>query len=441
MLALTLPSGRIASGRNLMRILYLSTQIPVPANSGYAIRMLSLLRAIAALGHSVDFLSLATDSAYNLQPLFDCCSSVATVLHKRDNMSRSTGYFGRLVALARGRPYAVDRFTSPEMRERITQILATTKYDCVFGDSIYALVNLMSTDVPVVLNCHNVEWVIFQKYAALERNPVKRVYATLEMRRLRNAERRACDRSVIAMTCSENDLRALQALRSDLPIFVVPNCVDTSYARPNMAASNDAYPPTVLFQGVMDWYPNRDAAEFFLSKMLPAIRREIPEIKVIIAGRNPPDEFRRNCVSVPSVEVTGTVPDMRPYLERASIVVVPLRIGSGTRIKILEAAAAGKAVVSTSVGAEGLCFEDQVEIVIADKPEIFAQEVIGLLRNRERRNSIGEAARAKVVGHYGHEAVAKTIQGVMATLDEEIRRTDNSRRDCAIESSVASSGQ
>jgi glycosyltransferase involved in cell wall biosynthesis len=428
------------AARNGMQILYLATHLPVPANSGYAIRILSLLRALAALGYSVDFLSFTTAPVQDLQPLSDWCRSVSTVPTRKKDLSRSAGYFARLAALTRGKPYAIERFSSSEMHERITHCLETTDYACVVADSVYALVNLPQTDVPLVLNCHNVEWVILQRYAVLERNPAKRVYATIEMRRMRDAERSACNRSVIAMTCSEHDRQALRALRPDMPVFIVPNCVDTNSISPSITSSDDGCAPTLLFQGVMDWYPNRDAVEFFVGSILPSIRQEMPQLKFVIAGRNPPEELREKYAAVPGVELTGTVPDMKAYLEHASVVVVPLRIGSGTRIKILEAAAAGKAVVSTSVGAEGLCFEDQVDIAIADKPETFAREVVRLLRDPQRRESIGRAARAKVVEHYSQAALTKAIQDLISTLPQGITATARNRG-CTIESAVATSGR
>lgn len=400
-----------------MRILFLATNLPVPANSGHAVRTLSLVRALAESCHAVDFLSFAPGPPDNLQPLTSLCHTVSLVERAPVNTSHNADYFGRLAMLLKGKPYAIERFASSEMQARIGRCLDTTAYECIVADHLYVLVNLAATTVPVVLNCHNVESLIVERYVGLEKNLARRLYARVEAKRMREAERQACARSAIAMACSGHDREMLQSFRAALPIFVVPNCVDTDFFQPEEMYSTPTSVPTLLFQGVMDWYPNRDAVEFFANHMLPEIRRAFPDVRFVIAGRNPAPELRQKFAAVPNLEFTGTVPDMRPYLARASVVVVPLRIGSGTRIKILEAAASGKAVVSTGIGAEGLDLKDRTEIVIADEPEGFAREVVALLRAPQRRALLGRAAREKVVERYSQKALTRIMDTVLHHLD------------------------
>jgi sugar transferase (PEP-CTERM/EpsH1 system associated) len=399
-----------------MRILFLSTNLPVPANSGHAVRTLSLVRALAESCHAVDFLSFAPGPPDNLQPLTSLCHTVSLVERAPVNTSHNADYFGRFAVLLKGRSYAIERFVSSAMQARIRHCLDTAAYECIVADHLYALVNLAATTVPVVLNCHNVESLILERYVGLEKNLAMRLYARVEAKRMREAERQACARSAIAMACSGHDRDMLQRFRADLPIFVVPNCVDTDFFHPEETRSMPESAPTLLFQGVMDWYPNRDAVEFFAQEMLPEIRRAFPNVQFVIAGRNPAPELRRKFAAVPNLEFTGTVPDMRPYLARASVVVVPLRIGSGTRIKILEAAASGKAVVSTGIGAEGLDFEDQAEIVIADEPASFVREVVALLGDPRRRGSIGRAARERVLQRYSQKELTRIMDTVLHDL-------------------------
>jgi glycosyltransferase involved in cell wall biosynthesis len=168
----------------------------------------------------------------------------------------------------------------------------------------------------------------------------------------------------------------------------------------------------------MDWYPNRDAVEFFVSAILPRLRAAVPEARFVVGGRNPSDEFRRRFAATPGIEFTGTVPDMRAEIAKAAVCVVPLRIGSGTRLKILEAAAMAKPVVSTRVGAEGLDFVDGKEIVLADEPKAFAGAVADLLRDASRRRELGQAARRRVEKCYSFPVLRTAVRAAFAGLSE-----------------------
>ena len=388
----------------------------MPLNSGYAMRTLSILRALAAMGGPIDFVSFASEPVKDLEPLSSLCATVETVPLPHKQSSKASRYLGRAAALLLGKSYALHNFSSAEMRTVLERRLANEHYDLILADGLHVLFNLPETRVPVVLNSHNVEWLILDRYAALERNPAKRTYARIEADRLRDAERAACARITMALVCSACDGDLLRQLRADLPVFVVPNCVDVEPASAGDGASGGDSVPTLLFQGVMEWYPNFDAASFFVSKIFPAIKREVPQARFVIAGRNPPEHLRAECAKVAGVEVTGTVPDMKPYVARTTVAVVPLRLGSGTRLKILEAAAAGKPVVSTSVGAEGLDFQSGKEIVIADDPDRFARETVELLRDAGRRAAMGRAAHAKVLRNYSQDAVTQAFKAALATL-------------------------
>jgi glycosyltransferase involved in cell wall biosynthesis len=299
------------------------------------------------------------------------------------------------------------------MQATIQGHLKTERFDLIVCDSLYALVNVPQTAVPIVLNCHNVEHLIFERYSRIEKNFFKKSYASVEAHWVRDVERHSCRRAAIAMVCSKVDRETLRQLHANIPIFVVPNAVDTDSYRPDERDSSQA---VLLFQGGMDWYPNRDAVDFFVRGILPMVRAEVPSVRFVVAGRNPPVHFVEKLAVKHGIEFTGTVLDMRPYLSAATVVVVPLRFGSGTRIKILEACAAGKPVVSTNVGAEGLGLEGGKEIILADDPAEFARSVITLLRDRPRRNAIARSARAVVVDRYSHPTLKKNLDELLSTL-------------------------
>jgi glycosyltransferase involved in cell wall biosynthesis len=207
------------------------------------------------------------------------------------------------------------------------------------------------------------------------------------------------------------DEALLRRLAPRSAIAVVPNVVDTETYRPAPQTGE----PVVLYQGGMDWHPNRDAVEHFAAAILPALRRRAPEAVFRVAGRGPDPAFRRRMERA-GVAFTGTVPDMRAEIARAAVCVVPLRIGSGTRLKILEAAAMGKAIVSTALGAEGLEFTDGEEILIADDPEVLAARVADLLADAPRRHALGAAARRRAVASYGMPVVRQTLRAALAAV-------------------------
>jgi glycosyltransferase involved in cell wall biosynthesis len=190
-----------------------------------------------------------------------------------------------------------------------------------------------------------------------------------------------------------------------MPVTVVPNVVDVhSY---KVAETDDG--AGVLFIGGMDWFPNRDAVEFFEEAVLPELRARLPVARFMVVGRPPPDRLRRR-MEASGVEFLGRVDDIRPVVSAAAVSVVPLRIGSGTRMKILEAAALGKAIVSTRLGAEGLNFADGSEIALADEPGAMAAAVADLLKRPAARTAMGAAARVRVEEEYSFEALRRCLR-------------------------------
>ena len=393
-----------------MRLLFLSLGVPLPVNNGHKMRTWSILCGLAAEGHEIDFLTFAQpeEAGREYRELSRICRDVQMVPLTLHNLTSSSDYWGRLRGLFSSRPYATRRFSSERMRQCIEASLDRGNLDAIVCDTVYSACNLPQTSLPLILNNVDVEHVILERYLPFESNPVKRIYARLESRKVKNWEQKICQKSTIGMACSEHDRRALQVLAPQLPMFVVPNVIDTETYTPGDSDAED--PNGIVYQGGMDWFPNRDAVEYFVSQIFPMIRREIPEVRFIVAGRNPSEEFRKQFIKTPGIEFTGTVPDMRPVIAKAAVCVVPLRIGSGTRLKILEAGAMGKGMVSTPLGAEGLDFRDGQEICIADNPAEFAEAVVALMKNPSRRSELGRAARRKVMGQYSMDALQQALR-------------------------------
>jgi len=409
-------SAMVLLGRIKMRILFISTNLPVPPNSGQAIRTLSILQAMASSSHELSFLSFASrGKVASFDPLSSYCRDIDLIERPFTNMSAHGDYLRRALSLLSLKSYSIERFRSGRMRSRIQTAIGTKQPDLIVCDSLYALVNVPPTKVPIALNCHNVEHMILERYSRIEENVAKKCYARAEAYLMRIAEHRGLRRATLAMVCSKNDGDALRRLNPDVSIFVVPNSVDTDSYDPDGNYVSNNTGPVLLFQGSMDWYPNRDAVEFFAGSILPLVRVECPNVRFIVAGKNPPAELVSELGSI--AEFTGTIPDMRPYLAAATVVVVPLRVGGGTRIKILEACAAGRAVVSTTLGAEGLGLQSGKEIVLADDPNEFARCVIALLQSSSQRSALGKRARAVVVERYSHVCLKRTLEAAISHLN------------------------
>jgi glycosyltransferase involved in cell wall biosynthesis len=192
-------------------------------------------------------------------------------------------------------------------------------------------------------------------------------------------------------------------------VEVVPNGVEPVVGRD----SGPARDGRLAFIGAMDWFPNQDAVRWMVDDILPLVRKRTPRVTLTLAGRNPPRWMKR--LSADGIRVTGTVEDVSPYLREAAVCVVPLRIGGGTRLKILEALAAGKPVVSTAVGAEGLDLRPGEEIVIADSARDFAEQVAGLLEDKPLRERLAAAGR-RAAKRYAWDSIAPALERVWLTL-------------------------
>ena len=310
-----------------MRLLFLSMFYPLPANNGVKMRTWAVMRALAAEGHELALATFADPGEVNghSAELLQVCRRVECVPRVLKSLSSSADYVGRLRGVLSSLPYDVLKARSDPMKECILSLIHSDRCEAVVSEQTDPLVNLpRSVSIPVILDNQNVEHLILQRYLQFERNPARKYYAWLECRKTLLWQRNACRRSTVAMACSDYDRTFIQRLAPRLAVMVAPNVVDTDHYEP----SGGEKACTVLYQGGMDWYPNRDAVEFFVSSILPQLRASVPEARFVVGGRNPSDEFRRRFAAIPGLEFTGTVPDMRAEIAKASVCVVPLRIGS-----------------------------------------------------------------------------------------------------------------
>jgi glycosyltransferase involved in cell wall biosynthesis len=247
---------------------------------------------------------------------------------------------------------------------------------------------------------------IWKRLCEVERHWLKRALLEVEWRKMRRYESRACARAKVTVAVSEVDREILAAQAPGAGVHTVSTGVDVSYFKPN--GYREA-PAALVFTGSMNWYPNEDAIFYFMEKILPLVRREIPGATLAVVGRDPSPRLLA-AAAASGVRVTGTVPDVRPYVAEGAVYIVPLRVGGGTRLKIFEALAMEKPVVSTAIGAEGLPLVDGEHFVKADDPEDFARAVVALLRDPERRKALGAAGRKLVEERYSWKQVAREFE-------------------------------
>ena len=401
-----------------MRILYIATQYPLPVNNGVKMRVWTFLRALAAAGHEITLATFAEpeDAAATEHELRKICKDCDLVLRHTESLSGSKDYMARLAGVLSSSPFTLGRCRSSEMQAILERRLRNDAFDVVLCDNVFTTVNLPATSLPLVLNSHNVEHLVLERYAREVSNPVNALYARMEAGKLRRFEAAVCKRAALVMVCSRLDGQLLEQLCPGVRTVVAPNVVDIS----DYSMTADEDPLTLVYQGGMDWLPNRDALEYFVRAIFPLVQKEIPQVRLVAAGRNPAPEFRQRFSDVTAVAFTGTLPDLRPVVGKATVCIVPLRIGSGTRFKILESAAMGKPVVSTTIGAEGLDFVPGEEILIADDPAAFAGNVVELLRNPARRRAMGEAARNRVAQDYDVKALERSVAGAFRDLQQVI---------------------
>jgi polysaccharide biosynthesis protein PslH len=373
-----------------LRILWVKAGKLLPVDTGGKIRSYSIIKELART-HQVTLLSYYNgdrDETYEeaIRIEFPRAQSICTELPDSGSIGQFLHYLTNVLQPA---PFAVSRFTALKVTHAITASVREGAFDIVVCDFLAASLNIQNTgSTPVVLFQHNVETVLWRRKKSTETNLAKRLVYALEAFKMKNYEISALRRFHHVIAVSDLDKQRMIEMAPNCLISVVPTGVDAS--KMTAPLSQKQAQPKIVFTGSMDWQPNIDAVLFFCRDIFPCVLEEFPGAIFQVVGRNPPLKVRR--LASISVEVTGTVPSVDEYLQHATLVVAPLRIGGGTRLKILEAMARGKAVISTTVGAEGLDLCHGRDIVLADTPTDFAVRVCALLRDASLRNRYEKAA-------------------------------------------------
>lgn len=316
-------------------------------------------------------------------------------------------------------PFSVIAHRSAAFRTRVSEILGALPIDVIHADTL-ALAQFVDAGraTPRVLTHHNIESILMERRARVETGFLVRRFLQREAAKLQDAERRLSVQFDINIMMSEPDASALRRLSPAVRTTVVPNGVDTDYFKGDSTEER----PALIYTGGMNMFANRDAVLHFLRDIWPTVRARVPAVRFFAVGQDPPLELRTIADADPQVVVTGYVDDIRPLVRQASVYVVPLRVGGGTRLKVLDAMSMGKALVSTSIGCEGIVVKAGDHLVVADDPESFAEATISLLGDRPRRQALGRAARALVEGTYAWPVISRQLFSAYDQAIEGARR-------------------
>ncbi len=393
-----------------MKILWVKAGKLLPVDTGGKIRSYNILRALGA-EHKVTLLSYyggKPDPQYDkaIREELPGAETIHTAAPETTALEQGLDYLRRLPQAA---PYAVSKFTHPKVTQALLQYAGGHRFDVAVCDFLSASLNFPDAfTIPVVLFQHNVESSLWRRMAATERHPIKKLSFQLESAKMSRYERQTLQKFHHVIAVSDHDRLQMLQMDPSCEITVVPTGVDTK--KFEISPPSQIHPPRIVFTGSMDWEPNIDAMEFFCQQIWPRVRSVYPDAIFQIVGRNPHPKIQK--LASDSVQVTGTVPSVADYLREASVVIVPLRIGGGTRLKIFEAMAMGKAVISTSIGAEGLDVQSGRDLLLADDAGAFADAILLLLRDGGLRRKY-EVAAVQLARQYDWSRIAAQFADVL----------------------------
>ncbi len=407
-----------------MNILFLSQIVPYPPHGGVLQRGYNIIREIAKYNdvHLFAFVhpdvlktdDVIKDSQWHLEQF---CKSVhffslwpkKSVIHKY--AAFAAGFIYPL-------PFSVLAHRSSAFKKAIKQIVSEEKIDIIHFDTIglapYFNENL---GIPTVLTHHNIESELMSRRAEKEAGFLSRLYTGLQSRRLHEYEKQQSPRFNLNVMMSKHDEAVLKSISPSAKTAIVPNGVDTDY----FVVRDDDQEKAIIYTGGMNMFANKDAVMHLIDDIWPRIKKSIPEAVFNVVGQDPPDELVALGKRDPSIRVHGYVDDIRPYVAKSAVYVVPLRVGGGTRLKVLDSLSQGKAIVSTSIGCEGIDVTDRLNIHIEDDNDAFADRVIELLNNPQRRLELGSEARKLAEQKYAWLSIGKALQDAYLNVAKDIK--------------------
>lgn len=390
-----------------MNILFFTRDIPYPISSGHHVRTFHYLQALMQK-HQITIATFGDERADAAGiAFFKNAGCAVRLIEPKRIFKKHQRYAAILQALLTSLPYVVRMRLSRLAQQKLSQIVAQNQYDLFICDGIHLSLNLPENiSCKKILDEHNVESMIIKRYRQTEKNVFKKLYAQLEYLKFIAFENRTWPRFDELHVCSEVDRSHIAGRISGPVIHVVPNPVDTDKFQPRPVTEKTN---SLIYTGLMGWTPNVDAVVYFAREIYPLIKQSVPDVTFSIIGKNPAPAVQVLANNDTSVTVKGYVEDIAAEILQNAVFIVPLRIGSGTRLKILEAMALGKAIVSTAIGCEGLDVRHGENIMIADRPEDFSSAVIQLLQDPALRAKLGRNGRQLVEEKYSAKKMGEDL--------------------------------
>jgi len=393
-----------------MKVLVIDEWLPWPLENGKKIRTYNLLSRLTS-EHEIHLIAYTDDSPNEREKRQHLESVGIRVVPVKDTRIQkwTPKYYAKvLLNLLSSEPFSSVYHIKPAFINKLKGAVETIKPDLIHCEwtNLAPFLNYV-TDIPSVISSHNVESDIWKRFAQASKNPVTKIIARDQARKIENLERFWYPKADHCIAVSEADGKIIEGYGAK--VTVVDNGVDIDYYD---IKSGNVDENMIIFVASYETFSNQDAAYFFLEDVFPELHRKLPAIHVWFVGKDPPNRLKNYETRYPAVHVTGTVPDVRDYLSKAALCFVPLRIAGGSRLKILEAMAIRKAVISTSIGAEGLKIKNKENIILADTPVEFSQKIEDLLFNKQLRMNIANSAWDLVKNQYDWPVLAKIMNNV-----------------------------
>ncbi|MEO8367821.1 MAG: glycosyltransferase [Candidatus Solibacter sp.] len=404
-----------------MKTLWVNSNFMHPTTKGGQIRTLEMLRHLHRW-HEIHYVAIENPAQPEGPARAHEYSFKSYPFSYKVPSKSSPAFYAELVhGLFSSTPVAVERFNPPGMRAFLQDLIRRENFECAVVDHLAPTSYFPDLEHAIFFQ-HNVETVIWRRHVEHAANPLRRAYFKLQAERMYHYERHVSRASGHIAAVSKTDADEMRRLFDVTRVTEIPTGVNIEYFLP--PDDDDAKSAAdFVFVGSMDWLPNVDGILHFVREVLPLIRRSRPAATLAIVGRIPPPEIKQLAVEDPLIQVTGTVPDIRPYLWNSSVSIVPLRIGGGTRLKIYEAMAAKIPVVSTTIGAEGLVVNPPRDIRLGDTPEDFATQCLQLIGSPDQRRQVSQDAWQMVNDHFSWEHVARCFEKIMESGPRMTRRT------------------
>ncbi len=392
-----------------MKILQLTTCLPYPPDDGGKIGIFNLTKYLSLRGQEIVLLPIIStrteETSKNIEGLRKWCEVRAVY------QNTETNFWGLFFNLFFKIPYTISKYHSSKVKGAIKKILSKGKFDLVHIDSLhmayYGEFIKHEFKLPIVLREHNVQTTIMERYYQQQENPLIKLYAYLQYRKTRRYEAKICEIFDRCLMITREDKKRILAMNPSVKTCIIPAGVDTSYFHP-LKIEEESW--SLIFVGDLRWLPNVDGIMWFYNRVWPGIKKAFSQVKLYVIGGQPPEKIRKLAKRDQNIIVTGFVRDVRPYVARCPVYIVPLRIGGGMRLKILEAMAMERPVVATSVGAEGIMITDRENIIIADSEADFAGGVMELLKEKNLRRRIAQGGKRLIEQRYRWESVIEALE-------------------------------